>query len=403
MTEVLLRVFSVTHLLSAAVCFTAFGYKWHDLRRDRRNLSLIALCAGRLLNGSAYLMLAPVSYIAIGKLSGIPNLATLIAYICIILAALFTHVMVYGWFKHPRAVRSSASLIVCFYLLAVLAMITLFFATPLPEPHPLDFEIHFAPVASASAYSLVFLTTYGLSLVNTARHAWPSSKVISRPWLSEVLRITAVGSWFVMGFIIGKLLGLVGRWCGTTAFDQAAVLWSPLMASVGSLALGVGYTLPRWGKGVDNRMRRFRSCRRLHPLWLALCQANPGIVLFETRPTRPRVWTRDLQTRLYRIVIEIRDGQRALQPYTRVPCVDALERILRAGPAREARPEVLREASALALAIRGKRRGAGTTGSSKLSTAQTGENFWDELTWLEDVAEEFQRLHNDSDPYVGRR
>ncbi|GAA3018045.1 DUF6545 domain-containing protein [Streptomyces fulvorobeus] len=67
-----------------------------------------------------------------------------------------------------------------------------------------------------------------------------------------------------------------------------------------------------------------------------------------------RVWIRDLQTRLYRILIEIRDGQRALQPYAQ-------------------------------------------------GTAQAGADFWDELTWLENVAEEFQRLHRHAEPYGCRR
>ncbi|GHH56908.1 hypothetical protein GCM10018773_63520 [Streptomyces candidus] len=67
-----------------------------------------------------------------------------------------------------------------------------------------------------------------------------------------------------------------------------------------------------------------------------------------------RVWIRDLRTRLYRILIEIRDGQRALQPYAH-------------------------------------------------GTAQAEADFWDELTWLENVAEAFRRLHRDPEPYVCRR
>jgi hypothetical protein len=57
-----------------------------------------------------------------------------------------------------------------------------------------------------------------------------------------------------------------------------------------------------------------RSLRLLYPLWEGLCQAVPGIALDPVPRWADRLDPRDLRMRLYRRVIEIRDGYMALNP-----------------------------------------------------------------------------------------
>ncbi|MCZ7415192.1 MAB_1171c family putative transporter [Streptomyces sp. WMMC897] len=409
MTTTLEYVFSFTHTLSGLVNLTAFAYKWQDFRRDPRNLALRALCGTRLFNGIAYLFLAPVTYVWLGRVTGVPNIGTLLGHTSIVLAALSAHVMVTGWFRSPGTARRLLPTVTLPYLLAIVAMAAFFFAAPLPGSHPVDFEVHFATHPTAGVYVVVFLATYGLNLANTARHTWPSSHAVERPWLSQSLRLAAVGSVFVLGFIVGKLLGVVGRWCGTTALDQAAVLWSPLMATVGSLVIVVGYTLPGWGAGLSSRLAQRRSYRTLHPLWSTLCEAAPGIALFEPRSPRLALYSRDLQTRLYRMIIEIRDGQRLLRPYVCDACEQRLRQALhgsepprsregggRKGGLREHDPDLLLEAAVLALAVRRKRAGRQPSDhQTGPGPRQPGSEFADELTWLRHVAEAYQRVSAD--------
>jgi hypothetical protein len=396
-TTTLEYVFSCTHTLFGAVCLVAFGYKWRDLRRDPKNLALCALCGTRLFSGLAYLFLAPGTYVWIGRLSGIPNLGTLLGHSSAVLAALSAHVMVTGWFRSPQEARRRLPKVALLYLLAIVVMSVFFFAAPLPGAHPVDFEVHFATHPTAGAYVVVFHVTYGLNLANTARHTWPSSRAVDPPWLSQSLRLAAVGSVFVLGFIVGKLIGVVGRWCGVTAWDQAAVLWSPLMAGVGSLVIVVGYTLPGWGGVLSSRLEQWRSYCTLHPLWSALCGAAPDIALFEPRSPRLALYLRDLQTRLYRMVIEIRDGQRLLRPYVCDACEERLRlRLRESGLIRGGNADLLLEAAVVALSIRRKR--AGLQPSDHLAghgSRHSGSEFADELTWLRHVAEAYVWVSTD--------
>lgn len=397
MTTPLIYVFSCTHILTGLICLATFRYKWRDFRGDPKNLALGALCATRFFNGLAYLLLAPVTYVWIGELSGIPNLATLLGHSLIVLAALAAHVMVTGWFRSPKEARRRLPNVTLPYLLAILVMSVLFFATPLPGARPVDFEVHFATQPTAGAYVVVFVVTYGLNLANTARHTWPSSRAVGRPWLSQSLLLTTVGSFFVGGFILGKLIGVVGRWCGVTWWDQISILWSPLMGIAGSLLLAAGYTLPGWGAALSARLGQWRSCCTLHPLWSALCGAAPGIALHKPRSPYLALCRRDLQTWLYRIVIEIRDGQRLLRPYVCDACEERLRLTLRkSGLLRDDNADVLLEAAVLALAVRRKKAGFQPSGHPTGSGSRhSGSEFADELAWLRQVAQAYTRVSTD--------
>ena len=68
---------------------------------------------------------------------------------------------------------------------------------------------------------------------------------------------------------------------------------------------------------------RYRTCRRLYPLWRALCEANPGIALVPPMPVwRDALIVRDLGFRLYRRVVEIHDGRLELRRYMDQRAVD---------------------------------------------------------------------------------
>ena len=76
---------------------------------------------------------------------------------------------------------------------------------------------------------------------------------------------------------------------------------------------------------LGRQVAAYRSLRQLYPLWAGLCQAVPGIALDPVPAWPDRIHPRDLQVRLYRRVIEIRDGYMALTPVD-VPGIEDLVR-----------------------------------------------------------------------------
>jgi hypothetical protein len=85
-----------------------------------------------------------------------------------------------------------------------------------------------------------------------------------------------------------------------------------------SLLITGGLTIPAWGPRLADALAwigRYRAYRGLHPLWLALYRANPHIALDAPTASRDPLWIDDLDYRLVRRVVEIRDGRLALRRY----------------------------------------------------------------------------------------
>jgi hypothetical protein len=373
------ELFNVTHLLCGIINMLVFGAKLRDLRNDRGNWALRAMCAARVCNGLAFICLTPFVYVAIGQATGIDNLGALIGDSFVITGACGTHVMLVVWFTEPCRVGRMVRAVICGYVLALLLMAVFFLSADLPGENPVDFEVRYASLRTGGYFCIVFCLTYGLNLVNTAVRTWPPSRSLSRPQLRSSLRLCAVGSVFVIGFISGKLLGIIGRWSGTGHLDVAAVLISPLFAEVGSLVIVGGYTVSLWRRRVADSLTRIRSYRRLYPLWYALYEVTPSIALYEPRSGSAPLWVPRLETRLYRLIIEIRDGRRSLVPY------------LCAG-APDAGADARLEAALMAEGIRRKRLGAPVTDGADRRGTFDCDDLAAELAWWELVAAAFAEV-----------
>ena len=377
--------FDFTHLLCGIVNLLLFGAKVRDLRNDRGNWALRAMCAARLCNGMAFICLTPFVYVALGRGLGIDNIGVLIGDTWIIAGACATHVMLVVWFTEPaRARRVVIALMGC-YLFALILMAAFFFQAVLPGENPVDFEVRYASLRTGGCFCVVFCLTYGLNLANTAVRTWPPSRSLSQPELRGSLRLCAVGSMFVIVFIGGKLLGIVGRWCGTSRLDMAAVLISPVFAEAGSLVIVGGYTVSLWRRRLAASVSHIRCYRRLYPLWYALYEVTPSIALYEPRSPRAPRWVPRLETRLYRLVIEIRDGRRSIAPYLSGNTADH--------PGADARLE----AALMAEGIWRKRCGAPSDGGADRRCSVECDDLASELAWWEQVSAAFAEIRGRGD------
>jgi hypothetical protein len=212
--------------------------------------------------------------------------------------------------------------------------------------------------------------------------------MIDRRWLQRGLRLLATGCAIYVLCCLS-----VGVYAVALRFDvlmPAAQRSETITACVGQLILAIGATMPAWGPRVD----RIVSYRRLRPLWLAVCAASPEVVLdppYSTRADQWKPW--DMNFRLYRRIIEIRDGCLALRPYVdQDVAVRARQRGREAGlDGVDLTANV--EAATLAAAIGAKASGrpAAERPSPLLNTAG-GSDLAGELAWLTRVAGAFADL-----------
>ena len=233
-------------------------------------------------------------------------------------------------------------------------------------------------------------------MANFARLSWRYAHVSLHVSLRIGFRLVAVGGILGLGFVANEALR-----SGTTYLNVADPLPAARLSQLliaGFMAAGLtGTTMPAWGPhagipALVDWLHRYRSLRRLYPLWLALYQASPQIALFPPVPFLADIlaW-RQLEFRLHRRVVEIRDGQLMLRPYRHPAAMEyARELCATAGLAEEEAAVVL-EATDLAVALRMRAAGRVMGSLAPTPLAPAGANLESEAAALERVARCYRR------------
>jgi hypothetical protein len=235
-------------------------------------------------------------------------------------------------------------------------------------------------------YVLAYVVAQVPAFANVIRLGLRYAGIADTAALRTALRLVVGGTALGLAYLVNKAV-----LAASSRFDFAyplgrTVLVSKLLPTSAYLLVLVGAALP----ALLSWLGRYRRYRRLGALWRDLYRADPAIAL--DPPTVPDVLALGrLRLRLYRRVIEIRDGLLALRPY-RDPDVTAAarERATSAGlhgPHRDAAVE----AAAIAAALRA--RAAGPPPDSADETAVTGgEDLAGEAAFLELVARAYRAM-----------
>ena len=254
--------------------------------------------------------------------SGLPNAADLTQHVLAIVAATlarYSAVAILGRARQrdrwsaARATASAGFTVVC--------LVGLFASSP-ARTRPVDtalytdFPMQFASHAQVLAYWAIFAAYLGTTFVIIARLAWRYGRTAGRSPLGSGLRLLAAGMVAGLGYlgygssvVAARAVGAAGPFIRTApAVIQA--LFGALIVLVA--AGGMLPATQHWP--VVRQAGFYRSLRLLYPLWAGLCQAVPGIALDPVPVWADRLDPRDLRMRLYRRVIEIRDGYMALCP-----------------------------------------------------------------------------------------
>jgi hypothetical protein len=297
----------------AGLCWAAFLYRVPDLRTRRRDPALLALLVAFAVKGTEFLLATPRIAAAVDERTGIPDLGALGIHLFggVAFGAAVLVVLVY-WVSSPAKAWARVR---CRLALAALVMTTMFLlwvaagvGTEQRSPHYLVQNAHRPLVA---IYGFLYVGTLLVTLAEITRMCLRYSRVAGCRWLQRGLRTTAIGAMIYSVTVWSRGFSLVAVHLGLSPLEWE--LLTPAAVGIGMPLVIAGLTMPCWGPHVSDLFllwSDYRTYRRLYPLWRDLYQVSPGIALHP--PTRSMT---HLNYRLYRRVIEIRDGLLALRSY----------------------------------------------------------------------------------------
>jgi len=186
--------------------------------------------------------------------------------------------------------------------------------------------------------------------------------------------------------VVGSFASVGERWNTPVDALQGALLGATLV----TIAVGAGWPqLVAGAAAVFDQATAARSLVRLRRLWRLMYDVDPAIALLPSPVTSVLVGSISPRERLYRRVMEVRDGLLVLAPYASAALREevAASAVAQTGSRREA--EAVAEAVWITAAVSAKRAGqpaqqaAVTPPRSVLGGADLGA----EVAWLELVAE----------------
>lgn len=374
----------------AVISWIAVGFKVAALRRDPTSPAQRAMVASFAALAVSFTFSTPPVYLAFDRLVGVPNLARLCAHSSVMALSISAQGWLLYW-AHPDQIRARVLRRTAVFIAVVAAMTVLFFLAPVDE-ETLDFSSRYGDAPFVAEYMVIFLGYFGATLADTGRLSWQYSKLAGERWLRLGLRLSVVGAALGGAYCIEKGGYVLLRRLGVTPFpDVVQESFGPVLGGLGGIVLLTGITIPAWGRRVEElftSLRRYRSYHRLRPLWTALYRAQPEIALEEPPALHRDLRMRDLDYRLLRRVVEIRDARLALRPYLDAAAASAARAVGERAGLAERRLAALVEATVLAHAIRAKRREA-PAGEPYTAAATGGDDLAGETAWLVGVAKMF--------------
>lgn len=377
----------------AVIAWFAFFYKTMALRRDRDSPALRAMSASFLVLALAFTFGTPWIYTWLDATLGVPNLARICTHVSAMAWGFAAARWLLCWTYPTREeIRPRVMWRLGVFSLAVAAMAVLFWLAPVDED-TLEFSTRYGNAPYVPEYMLVYVAYFGMSMADITRLAWKYSSLVARPFTRIGLRLTSVGAMFGVAYCLEKAAYMLCRILGVAMVSPAAQEnISPVLASSGGVMLLIGITIPAWGPRfavLPATVRRYLAFRRLGPLWQTLYLAVPEIALeAPQRRSRFDLGLRDLDYRLLRRVVEIRDARLALRPYLDAQVAEAAEASARGAGLDAQQRRATVEAAVIAAALRRKRDGEPAQEPYPVDGAG-GDDLMTEATWLAKVAKAY--------------
>ncbi|GGL79699.1 hypothetical protein GCM10010129_24200 [Streptomyces fumigatiscleroticus] len=371
-------------VIAALSSYAALVYRLCQIRRSWRDNAYRALVVTLLLQCLTFTMGA----VAMGSESflGVGNLAILVMHVSAVAFCVSAQIILLRWAATgEEAVWRTRSWLITGVALNAL-LIALFFVADGPGRPASDFNTG-SGQPLVLTYLLVFIASQAVPCVTIFRQCGPYARMAGQTSLGQALRLLSVTAVILFLYCLARTVNILTAASGLDigAWQLAASVFS----AAGIVTLSLSLTISSWGPSAGRLLewwRNYRSYRVLYPLWRDLYESSPDIVL-----EPPGASVSDLDYRLHRRVIEIRDGWRDLRPYIdRAPNG--------AGPAHPEASEESRQAYAEAAQIR-RALDAKRTGTVPVDNKDAGDfeerdtdNFTAEVTWLTKVASAYRKL-----------
>ena len=310
---------TVVYGILSVITWSAFVYKVRDLFADWRDREVQLLCLAISTFAMPFVLASPHVYILIDRLLGVPNIASLIIYMCVAICLTSFVSLLVSWATAEDKVRIKHLLLVAYSVITLVVMVVFFFLGNVDgSEHPIDFDVHFEAVAYISvfllSYQLLFTLSMGMLVVLCRRYA----RIVGedKPWLRRGLRVVTAGAVFGLGYSVPKVLNMVWDLFSPSPLHYVSSILAPMSASAAAALFAVGFTMPAWGSAVGSANRvaaDVRAYRRLYPLWSDLSQQFPSKMLVKASPRVHRWSVRNLHRLLGKLVIELHGGSLALR------------------------------------------------------------------------------------------
>jgi hypothetical protein len=232
--------------------------------------------------------------------------------------------------------------------------------------------------AVAVAYWVVLEGYLGAVLILTARLFRTVGRAAPAGLPRLGLRAIAAGAAIISLYAVTKTCLIVVHGLGVPiAFERIEPVAHVIQAA--AILLAVAGSLVPATRRARAVVAAYRSLLKLRPLWRAMKDAFPEVILFSPRRAVIELaGVDDVNLRLYRRVIEIRDGMLALRDY-RPPDVPG-----------DADPAVT-EARGIAMAL-ARRAASAEPNDRPEAWAPVGPDMADEVAWLTRVSAAFRDL-----------
>lgn len=383
-----LRLYSPALLTCALTAFRLADHRSWARDPARRAVFVIvaALAASMTVN-------TPWVYDTVWRLTGVPNLARLLSHLFMLGVAWSIQAVVLHVSPPPGGPRRRTWREAAWPGLVLLGMCLAFALSDTPVN-----SVRFAPQYGGAPGVLEYWLIYLCYLVPVLGHAtWFALLEAgqSENWAVRAgLRLLAAGSALTVVYHLHKAAYFACRRFGLHYPDELRAPLDILLTPMAAFAVLLGLALPSWWPARLRWLRDFCLHLRLRPLWRALYQANPNIALMAPASFLAELFTfRDLDLRLYRRFVEIRDGRIALESYLDPRVADAASREGARSGLRGQRLEAFAEAAMLDAAIAARARGLPPAGAAGPAAVPGGVDLSSDAAFLGLVSRAYRRRH----------